>query len=540
MDFLIQCNAAGQVVHALGQIHADGARVYGLAGVGPGGFDGLAGAYDAGGKDFTRNWIGQYSAAVADQNTVILAQSSLGLGRAYWHLSKDGLVVGSDLLAVAKAAGNVGFDPEYFARFLMLRPILDRTPFAGVRQLTSGATAVFTGQAVSFHHPWRPQDQPEHGDPLDRLEMLLNEALDTLLPEGTPVVSDISGGTDSSIVVAMAHKMGHRVHGISHVAERGIKGDDRAYATLVAERFDIPLQEFNSDTAGLATSLQDLPDQPGSCRYRMTAFAVRDHVRTIAPVRYMTGVGGDVVFDYRGLVPAFLADPLVAFHPRAAWRLASDYDKERGGNRGAAHFLRYVGLPIAAAHLRRRNLGEPLDDEHPDWVNPAFVAAAAAKQPARALSISRPSARYLWETLFDLASGENIAPVFDPATEVVHPLLHRPLVEFLLGLPMEVRRGMGGDRALQRALLARLGLPEVAARQDKGSAQQLREMQLAEAGAFLDSLGQGELARRGWVEPEAWARAINQTAVGASPKAVFFAAAIECELWLRRAAGCGW
>lgn len=532
-DFLIECDARGRVVMAHGQVHHGNGCVYGLSGVGPGGLDGLIAARDRDGHHFSRRWIGQYSAAIAEWDQVILAQSSLGLGRAYWHRGPDRIVVGSNLLEVAQRTGSTALDPAYFARALALRPVMDKTPFAQVRQLHGGTTAIFSGGGMATVRPWRPESRVMPGDPTECLEEHLADAIDQLLQADSAVVCEISGGTDSSLVAAIACGAGRQVVGMCHVSARGMNGRDGEYARIVADRLHVPLHEFDADRSGLCTSLLDFPDQPGNGRYRHTVLAVADLVREMRASRVATGVGGDIVFDYKGLVPAFLADGLVALRFRHAWRRAATYAVERGGHRGAAHYMRYVGVPVANAYLSRRNLAEPLDAIFPDWLARDLVAEARRRVPPLALSVGKPSSRYLWEAIFDQAAGENFVHPMPSGTEVVHPLLHRPLVEFMLGLSPEIRRGLSGDRSLQRALLARKGLPEVAARTDKGSSQPLRELHFAEAGSFLESMKGGELRLRGWVDEGPWRRAIEQTSVGACPQAAFFGAAVEAELWLR-------
>ncbi|MBP0483656.1 asparagine synthetase B family protein [Sagittula salina] len=532
-DFLIECDAMGRVVLARGQIRQRNGCVYGLSGVGPGALDGLVAAHERDGHHLSRRWIGQYSAAIAERDHVILVQSSLGLGRAYWHRGPSRIVVGSNLLEVAQRTGSTALDPAYFARALALRPVMDKTPFAQVRQLHGGTTAIFSGGDMATVRPWRPESRVMPGDPTECLEEHLADAIDHLFPADSLMVCEISGGTDSSLVSAIACGAGRQVIGVSHVSARGMNGRDREFARLVAERLDVPLREFDADRSGLCTSLPDFPDQPGNGRYRHTVLAVVDLVRETRASRVATGVGGDVVFDYKGLVPAFLADGLVALRFRHAWRRAAMYAVERKRHRGAAHYLRYVGVPVAQAYFSRRNLAEPLDTIFPDWLARDLVAEARRRVPPLALSVGRPSSRYLWEAIFDQAAGENFVHPMPSGTEVVHPLLHRPLVEFMLGLSPEERRGVSGDRSLQRTILARVGLPEIAARTDKGSSQPLRELHLAEAGSFLDSMKDGELRSRGWVEEGPWRRAIEQTSVGACPHAAFFGAAVEAELWLR-------
>lgn len=535
MDFLIEIDAAGNPLHANENVLEQDGHLYGLSGVGESGIDGLIGAYNNNGVELSASWVGQYSAAIVADKTLVLAQSSLGLGRAYYTQAYNKLVVGSDLSAVALAAESTEPDPIFFSRFLAMRPALGRTPYSAVRQLFGGETILFKNGHKRRLRPWQPTLNPFTGDPLDRLHSLLEEAIDTSASADRTTMIDTSGGTDSSPVAAVAVDMGKKLHAVSHIPKRGGRGDDPYFARRVASLLNVPLTEIDSDLDGMTTVLSDLPDQPGGCRYRDTTRRIAEHFRSHLASRHLTGVGGDVIFDFSGLAPAFLADPLAAGRPLEAWRMAAAYARERGGHRSAAHFLRYVALPMAISYLRGQNIAAPRQIVPPDWLDAEMTKRAGAWRAPLAGAVARPSSRFLWELVFDMAAAENRAPLFAPITETFHPLLHRPLVEHYLSLEPQVRRGFGGDRALQRGLLRQLGLEEVANRSDKGSAQPLRDMHLSEEEDFLDTLKWGEIASRNWIEPVSWHRAIDQIKVGATPNSVKISAAVECELWLRRA-----
>lgn len=539
MGFLVTVDASGDVLEAHGNTAQDAGRLFGLSGVGPGGLDGLVNAYRENHAGFSRSWIGQYSATVVEDQLLVLVQSSLGLGRAFYAQAKDRLVVGTELAAVAQRVGCKELDPVFFARFMAMRPVLDRTPYAKVRRLYGGETIIFGDKGKHSSRPWQPTNQEFKGNALDRLHCLLNEAIDLYAAVDRTTIIDLSGGTDSSLVAAIASDMGRKIQAISYIPEKGAVGNDRHFAKLVANRLGVPLTEIGLDQDSLTTTLPDLPDQPGGCSYRDMIRSIGDHFRLHDAPRHLTGVGGDIVFDFGGLAPAFLADPLVKGRFVAAWRQAAAYAQERGGHRSATHYIRYVALPIAARHLRGQNTGAQPNLTPADWLAASLLRQAGSERAPLAHAVTHPSSRFLWELIFDMTAAENLAQPWSPTTETIHPLLHRPLVEFCLSLAPNVRRGIGGDRALQRELLRQLGLQDVAERTDKGSTQPSRETDLQNEPAFLESLINGELAMRGWIEPTAWRRAIDQIRLGVSPNSTHFAAAIECELWLRRAVADG-
>jgi hypothetical protein len=538
-QFLLEIDLRSFSVRGVGRMHAEGGRRYALAGVAEAGLEGLQRTYRRHGELLTGALLGQYSAAVVDaqKRIVVLAQSSLGLGRAYWWQGEDRLLLSSDLLLIAAQAGVQAPDPDYFARMLAHRPCMEKTPFSGIAQLDFGVTLVFGARGRRRLRPWQPSDTQTSGDPEKRLRGHLDEAVRFYLPESGGVIAEISGGTDSSLVAAVARANDAAMHGLSYVSARGTTGEDAQFAHMVCSHLRIACTRLDADRHGMSRRLAALPDQPGRCRYLDLLDDARRVFSATRATRLMTGVGGDVVFDYKGLVPVFLADPLVALRPITSYRLARRYARERGGVRSASHFLRYVGLPWAIAFMTRRNLAEHPDHRCPSWLSADLKAALrgqAARLPRLAPAVRRPSARYLWDQLFVIAALENDNPDYGPDVEVVHPLLHRPLVEFMLALDTPTRRGIPGDRRLQRRVMRRLLPDAVTDRTGKGSSQMLREQHVQEATEFLSRIRtDAQLLRRGWVDPERWRRAVDLAAVGASPEFPQFAAALEAELWLQ-------
>lgn len=538
-QFLLEIDLRSFSVRGVGRVHAEDRRSYALSGVSEAGLEGLQRSYLQQGERLTGALLGQYSAAVVDahKRIVILAQSSLGLGRAYWWRGEDRLLLSSDLLLIAAEADAREPDRDYFARMLANRPCMERTPFSGIAQLTFGVTMVFGPKGRCCLRPWQPLDTEISGDPEKRLRQHLDDAVRFYLPDSGTLIAEISGGTDSSLVAAVAVANHATIHGLSYVSARGTTGDDEHFAQLVSSHLQIERTRLDADRHGMSRRLDDLPDQPGRCRYQDLLKETRQVFSATRATRLMTGVGGDLVFDYKGLVPVFLADPIVSFQPIKSFQLAQRYAEERGGVRSASHFLRYIGFPWATAFMKHRNLAEHPDHQTPTWLTAdlqARLQSDAARLPLLAPAVRRPSSRYLWDQLLTIASLENDNPDFGPDLDVVHPLLHRPLVEFMLSLDTQTRRGIPGDRRLQRRVMRHLLPDAITNRTSKGSSQMLRERHVQEATEFLTKIRtDSQLIRRGWAIPERWQRAVDLAAVGTSPEFPHFAAAVEAELWLQ-------
>jgi hypothetical protein len=124
---------------------------------------------------------------------------------------------------------------------------------------------------------------------------------------------------------------------------------------------------------------------------------------------------------------------------------------------------------------------------------------------------------------------------FPIAFEFRHPLLHRPLVEFMLALPSSQKFDPETNRSLQRRALKSI-LPEaVRLRQEKTTFDQ----------PFYEGLRQGKewsrlltvaprVVERGIVDGARWIEAVKQARLGRTYSLAQFQAVATLEIWLRQ------
>ncbi|MGF1579791.1 MAG: asparagine synthase (glutamine-hydrolyzing) [Gemmataceae bacterium] len=168
---------------------------------------------------------GQFAFALWDrrQQRFILARDRFGICPLYWTRQGDWLLFASEIKALL-ASGMVEPRPNprginhVFTFFAMPGPI---TAFEGISALTPGhyldirpMSATQTNPAIHDRIYWE-LDFPEQGDEvtgdsntlIQEFENKLLGAVEKRLRADVPVVSYLSGGVDSSIVVAMANKI---------------------------------------------------------------------------------------------------------------------------------------------------------------------------------------------------------------------------------------------------------------------------------------------------------------------------------------------
>lgn len=506
--------------------------------------DVIAAQYSRSPDAFTRDLLGQYSAVIVDRDAgqVVIAQDSLGLGRAFVHRSGTRLLVASDLGALCAVLRPADLNQRFFAARLCIGASLgEDTPFKAVHTLSNGSLETHTPKEQRRARPWTPDGTRLNRTDeaaVEELRDLIRAAVQACLPLGGTAMAEVSGGLDSSTVVAMACALGVTPEGILFNAARGMAGNDARFATELSSALGIRLNVVDADAFGVVGQLRSFTAGEPSVELYVEAIAEQDRIlREGQADVVLTGSAGDIVFDYIGQTPVFLADPVRRFNLPGLVHLARRYARTSGGQRSALHYIRTVALPFARMHRKGHSLFQESGIDIPAWVNQDFVRSAGlfdAPYPPRVSGLPSPSQQFLWESVYESVATENAMPDRLLSAQMVHPLYHRPLVSFLLALDAEVRRGFGAGRKLQRAAIEALVPKAIVDRRSKGSSQELRERHLLESDRWYDlMIRDPQLVEQGWVDGDKWRRMIDRTRVGAPEMTVNFTAAIDVELWLQ-------
>ena len=206
-----------------------------------------------------------FGLAVWDERTrtTLIARDRLGIKPLYYAEADDVLVFGSELKSVL-ASGLVPTDLDYEAidSFLTLGFVPGPlTPLKAVKKLMPGHVLIVDPRGVRVEQYWAyPKPNPAEmsleeasGQLLEGLE----ESVRMRLMADVPLGAMLSGGLDSSVIVAlMARQMSDPVKTFSiGFAEAG-EGNELADAKLVAEYFGTDHHElelsFAEDTVDLA------------------------------------------------------------------------------------------------------------------------------------------------------------------------------------------------------------------------------------------------------------------------------------------------
>jgi asparagine synthase (glutamine-hydrolysing) len=261
------------------------------------------------GLDGVRRLRGQFACAVHDRDTgeLTLLRDRVGVLPLYYTVSDEMFAFASEIKALVPALRTAPqLDTSQLSAYLMRRAVpAPRTLVRGVRKVPPGhALRVSASGTVTVEPYWslpEPADVLDlsPADAVDAVDRALHDAVDDALVADVPVGSYLSGGLDSSLVVALASRRvaPRRMHTLC--AEFGdARHDESAYARAVSERFSTehhPVSIRPDDFLDLWARLSQARDAPLSEPADIAVFrlaeAAREYVKVI-----LSGEGGDELF----------------------------------------------------------------------------------------------------------------------------------------------------------------------------------------------------------------------------------------------------
>lgn len=231
--------------------------------------------YEENGPGFAERLRGKFGIALWDESRrrAVLARDRLGVKPLYWAVA-DGLLVFASELKSLLASGLVPSELDYDAidTYLTLGFFpAPSTPLAGVSKLPPGHQLIIENGSFRLERYWKfpepvelsPRSEEEYADGLLNV---LEEAVRLRLMSDVPVGAMLSGGLDSSLIVAlMARNMGEPVKTYSVGFSDELKGNELADARYVASLFGAEHHELElsllDDSIDLADLVWDL-DEP--------------------------------------------------------------------------------------------------------------------------------------------------------------------------------------------------------------------------------------------------------------------------------------
>jgi asparagine synthase (glutamine-hydrolysing) len=247
----------------------------------------------------------------ARTHSLFIARDRLGKKPLHYRLDDDGIAFASEPKAFLAEPGFVPeADPEAISHYLTYQYVPSPwSAFRGVRKLPPAHYLLIRDGRVQVERYWTLQYGPKQRiteeDACTELVERLTEAVRLRLISDVPLGAFLSGGIDSSVVVAlMARLSGSAVKTFSIGFEEK-DYDERAYARLVAERYQTDHHEFvvRPDATEIFDALVWHYNEPYADESAIPTYYLSQLTRRHVTVA-LNGDGGDENFaGYQRYVP---------------------------------------------------------------------------------------------------------------------------------------------------------------------------------------------------------------------------------------------
>jgi asparagine synthase (glutamine-hydrolysing) len=513
--------------------------------------------YEEVGSDCVKKLRGMFALALYDErkNSLLLARDRLGKKPLHYALHQGRLYFGSEIktiLAVAPELASV--DPEGLLQYFYFSYIPDPyTAFKPIHKLPPGHLLEYVNGKISVREYW---DVPEYGthpriseeECLEQLEKRLEEAVRIRLISDVPLGALLSGGVDSSIVVALMARVSSGPVKTFSIGFQAEAFNEAEYARLVAEKFGTDHHELIvdpnlEDTLTFLTTMLEEPFGDSSMlpTYYVSRMA-RQHV-TVA----LSGDGGDELFAGYDRYPIAMNRRKYDRIPGWLGRIYrgqlhhrlpdATYGKNLAWNASLSPRDRYLDdvsfLP--ALHRERGLFTEEFLEQAGGLPDPL--------EQSRQLFDRAPAKDALSQLLyFDTKTylpGDILTKVdrmsMATSLEVRVPMLDHEFVGWVASLPIELKMRAGSRKFILKKLGERLGIPAALLHRRKQGFQLplVDWMRDSMNDQFLRVLLEPRTLQRGYFKAQAVRDMVDEHTRGRRNRSSVLWCMLALELWHR-------
>lgn len=435
-------------------------------------------AYEEWGLSFVEKLRGMYALALWDEKRerLVLVRDRLGIKPLYYAQQNGQFIFASEIKAILPTGIKRTLDRQALADYLSVNYVPGpRSIFTGIEKLPPAHVLEWINGKRRIYSYWKSStlfgaiqgqkgfvsnevDEMDEGALRARLISLVEEAVKYHLVSDVPVGAFLSGGIDSSAVVALASRLYPKKLRTFSVGFDEKSYDERTHAQHVADQFGTKHESIalTLKPVELVEKIGTYLDEPFADSSAVAVYAISEVARKEGMKVILTGDGGDEVFggyvtyqadqllQWYNRLPRWLREGvisrLVNVLPASQKKMAFDFKVKRFV-RGAtddpllAHFLWKAIFTdqqlkkLLATHYTTRPCSRlwqnAYDSMHSsDTLNKLMLTDLKTSLPDDML------------TKVDRMSMAN-------SLEVRVPLLDHPLIEFMASLPSRYKvRGM--------------------------------------------------------------------------------------------------
>ena len=488
------------------------------------------------GEACVQKFTGMFAFALFDARAgaLWLVRDRLGVKPLHYAPLSDGSVIfGSELKSLLahpllRRAPDLTAVEDYMAYGYVPD---DACLVAGVKKLGAGETLrLVRGRPLGAPQRYwdvsfadRSKAKPEALE--EELVALMRDAVRSRMVSDVPLGAFLSGGVDSSSVVALMAEASSQAVKTCTIGFDVASLDETAYADRIARRFatDHRTRIVSPDDYGLIDTLAFHFDEPFADASALPTYRVCELAREQVTVA-LSGDGADEAFAgyrrhrfqmhgerLRGMIPDAIRKPVFGalgrYYPKADWaprflRAKSTF-LELAGDGGEAYA---ASVGVTPGPLRRRIYTDAMRASLQGHRAEDRYIRAMADAPARdPLDRAQYADIRIWLPGDILTKTDRMSMAV--SLEAREPLLDHRLVEFAARLPVNQRiRGNSGKYLLKKAMEPYLP-QDILYRQKMGFVTPISAwFRGALAGEATAIAGGSSLARTGWFDPKALAK----------------------------------
>lgn len=514
-------------------------------------------AYEEYGVSCVDHLRGMFAFAIWDdrKKSLFIARDRVGKKPLYYSITRSGsLVFGSELKSLLEHPEvNREINPQALDAYFSLGYVPDPLSiFQNVEKLPPGHHLTFTNGRLSVERYWDfSYETNANGhravDYLDELRALLDEAVKLRLVSDVPLGAFLSGGVDSSTVVALMARHTNQPVKTFSIGFNEDSYNELEYARLTAQKFGTDHHEFlvTPDICDVVDKLAWHFDEPFADSSAIPTYVVsklaREHVKVV-----LTGDGGDELFagysryvterrrSRFDAVPKIfkqgLMDPLSRRLPHGAW---------------GRNYLQNVSLDPISRYLDSVSVFTGLNKgtlytadfnnqlKNTRHLNAYFQELSGKVKTDASLDslLYIDSKTYLPGDILTKVDRMSMAV----SLEARVPLLDHKLIEFVTRIPAELKMAGLETKHLFKRAIGNLVPPEILNRPKQGFGVPIQKwinQQLKER--IRDTLSDGLTLERGYVSRNHVALLLDEHARGRRDHSMALWALLMLELWHRQ------
>lgn len=507
-------------------------------------------AYQRWGTDGFVHLIGDWSIVIRDNanRVIVLASDFAGVRPLYYSVQRGQVFWSSRLQSVVDATGISEPDEQYMGTFLLYGGCPNRTPYKGIYSVPAGhavsisstGTKIRVFWSLPIHDEVRYHNQHRYEE---NLRALFREAVSVRLQTDAPVLAELSGGLDSSSVVSMANHLMRS----GAVPARSLTSVSYVWKNSLDEPFIREMESF-CGIKGVHISTHDAPliseTEVGNAQpeiFQQLRRSVASASRQLGAKVLLTGQNGDLTMGNWFDDSLQLSASLRRFHVARACKEALEWSKVlrlpiyRVLWRAACAALPSALAPSAVYGIEDGSF-TPKSTE--TSLMPGFIDRTGLSEPGNIFSDiwmqASPERRKYFRSLSTMLELRTLQrPELWQYLDYTHPFAHRPLVEFLMTVPVEVLCGPGEPRRLMRSALSSRWPIKLQMRRSKGLFNLPWQESLRPLACALVKAKELQVIERGFVNRASVLSRLQRLLAGLDCNIDQIRYVIVLELWLR-------